>query len=143
MAARQPSPGGKAILPAVAEYESDTGPTAEYELAWRYGMDWLSALTRQVPSSGGQIDVLLFDASTPCDLDALCAQALEYAGCTAEALEQYRFARVVFPDVAWLGGLEAACLARNGKQAEARKILQELERRRKTEYVDARNSSHL
>ena len=65
------------LLPAVAEYESDTGPTAEYELAWRYGMDWLSALTRQVPSSGGQIDVLLFDASTPCDLDALCAQALE------------------------------------------------------------------
>ena len=68
---------------------------------------------------------------------AFCAQALEYAGCTAEALEQYRFARVVFPDVPWLGALEAACLARNGKQAEARKILQELERRRRTEYVDA------
>jgi len=68
---------------------------------------------------------------------AFCAQALEYAGCTGEALEQYRFARVVFPDVPWLGALEAACLARNGRQPEARKILQELERRRKTEYVDA------
>jgi hypothetical protein len=44
---------------------------------------------------------------------------------------------VVFPDVAWLGALEAACLARNGRQAEARKIVQELERRRRTEYVDA------
>ncbi len=68
---------------------------------------------------------------------AFCAQALEYAGSTDEALQQYRFARVVFPDVAWLGALEAACLARNGRQAEARKIVQELERRRRTEYVDA------
>lgn len=68
---------------------------------------------------------------------AFCAQALEYAGRTEEALEQYRFARVVCPDVAWLGALEAACLARHERQDEARAILQELERRRKTEYVDA------
>ena len=68
---------------------------------------------------------------------AFCAQALEYAGRTDEALEQYRFARVVFPDVPWLAALEAACLARNGSQAEARRIVQELERRRKAEYVDA------
>jgi len=56
---------------------------------------------------------------------------------TEEALEQYRFARVVCPDVAWLGALEAACLARNGRQREARRILEELQLRRKTEYVDA------
>ncbi len=68
---------------------------------------------------------------------AFCAQALEYAGKTAEALEQYRFARVVYPDIAWLGALEAACLARNGRQKEARKILEELQQRRGTEYVDA------
>jgi tetratricopeptide (TPR) repeat protein len=68
---------------------------------------------------------------------AFCAQALEYAGKTEEALAQYRFARVVYPDVAWLGALEAACLARNGHQREARKILEELRLRRKTEYVDA------
>jgi len=68
---------------------------------------------------------------------AFCAQALEYAGKTEEALAQYRFARVVYPDVAWLGALEAACLARNGHQREARKILEELQLRRKTEYVDA------
>ena len=68
---------------------------------------------------------------------AFCAQALEYAGKKDEALEQYRFARVVYPDIAWLGALEATCLARNGRQKEARKILEELQQRRKKEYVDA------
>jgi DNA-binding winged helix-turn-helix (wHTH) protein/Flp pilus assembly protein TadD len=68
---------------------------------------------------------------------AFCAQALEYAGKKDEALEQYRFARVVYPDIAWLGVLEATCLARNGRQKEARKILEELQQRRRTEYVDA------
>jgi DNA-binding winged helix-turn-helix (wHTH) protein/predicted Zn-dependent protease len=68
---------------------------------------------------------------------AFCAQALEYAGKTDEALAQYGFARVVYPDVAWLVALEAACLARNGRQPEARKIHEELQLRRQTEYVDA------
>ncbi len=68
---------------------------------------------------------------------AFCAQALEYAGQTEAALAQYRFARVVYPDVPWLGALEATCLARNGKVREARKILEELELARKTQYVDA------
>jgi DNA-binding winged helix-turn-helix (wHTH) protein len=68
---------------------------------------------------------------------AFCAQALEYAGKTEEALAQYRFARVVYPDVAWLGALEASCLARNGHQREAHGILEELQARRTTEYVDA------
>ena len=44
---------------------------------------------------------------------------------------------MVNPDIAWLGALEAACLARNGHQREARKILEELQPRRTTEYVDA------
>ncbi len=68
---------------------------------------------------------------------AFCAQALEYAGRTREALDQYRFARLVYPDVPWLAALEAACLARNGKRAEARAILDELRRARETLYVDA------
>ena len=68
---------------------------------------------------------------------AFCAQALEYAGQAEEALAQYRFARVVYPDVPWLGALEATCLARQGKRREARRILEELQRRRQTEYVDA------
>jgi MerR family transcriptional regulator, light-induced transcriptional regulator len=65
------------LVPAVAEQASEAGATAEYELAWRYGMDWLSALARQATPSSGPVDVLLFDASAPCDLDALCTQALE------------------------------------------------------------------
>ncbi len=68
---------------------------------------------------------------------AFCAQALEYAGKTEEALDQYRFGRLVDPDIPWLGALEAACLARTGREREARKILEELEQRRKNEYVDA------
>src|ERR1700689_4794447 len=68
---------------------------------------------------------------------AFCAQALEYAGQTEDALAQYRFVRVVYPDVPWLGALEATCLARNGKQREARRILEDLQRLRATQYVDA------
>lgn len=68
---------------------------------------------------------------------AFCAQALEYAGQTEDALAQYRFARVVYPDVPWLGALEATCLARSGKRKEARAILDELQKLRKTQYVDA------
>jgi DNA-binding winged helix-turn-helix (wHTH) protein/Flp pilus assembly protein TadD len=68
---------------------------------------------------------------------AFCAQALEYAGKTDEALAQYHFARIVNPDVPWLAALEATCLARNGRQREARKALEALEVIRRTEYVDA------
>jgi DNA-binding winged helix-turn-helix (wHTH) protein len=68
---------------------------------------------------------------------AFCAQALEYAGRTDEALAQYGFARVVYPDIPWLAALEAACLARNGRVHDAARILEDLERRRESEYVDA------
>jgi DNA-binding winged helix-turn-helix (wHTH) protein/Flp pilus assembly protein TadD len=68
---------------------------------------------------------------------AFCAQALEYAGKTEEALAQYRFARVVYSNVAWLAALEATCLARNGRQKEACRILEELQLTRKAEYIDA------
>jgi len=68
---------------------------------------------------------------------AFSAQALEYAGQTEAALAQYRFARVVYPDVPWLGALEATCLARSGRKKEARGILAELQELRKTRYVDA------
>jgi len=68
---------------------------------------------------------------------AFCAQALEYAGQTEDALAQYRFARVVYPDVPWLGALEATCAARNGRAREARKILAELQTARESSYVDA------
>ncbi len=65
------------------------------------------------------------------------ALALEFAGRTEEALEQYRMAGILCPDLPWLRALEGACLAKLGRRAEARKILEELRQLRATEYVDA------
>ncbi|MFL5821998.1 MAG: MerR family transcriptional regulator [Solirubrobacteraceae bacterium] len=65
------------LLPAVAELGDPAGPTAEYEMAWRYASSWLAALTRQASPTGSAADVLIFDASAPCDLDGLYTQALE------------------------------------------------------------------
>jgi len=67
---------------------------------------------------------------------ALYAQALEFSGDTEEALKQYRMATVICPDLPWLRALEALCLVNSGRRAEALEILQELEGRRATEYVD-------
>lgn len=65
------------------------------------------------------------------------AQALEYSGRSAEALEQYRLACALAPDLPWLQALQAACLARLGRRGEALEILLELEHLRSTGYVDA------
>lgn len=90
-----------------------------------------------------------FDRAVACGKEALdlhpylqlgrahYAQALEYAGQMEEALTQYRLACVLFPDVSWLRALEAGCLARRGRTTEAAEILEELERIRAAEYVDA------
>jgi DNA-binding transcriptional MerR regulator len=50
---------------------------AEYEFAWRHGTGWLSALKRLTAPATRAEGVLIFDGSSPCDLDALHAQALE------------------------------------------------------------------
>jgi hypothetical protein len=65
------------LLPAVSELADPGGPTAEYELAWQYAMEWLCALSRQAQPPASVADVMIFDASAPCDLDALYTQALE------------------------------------------------------------------
>jgi MerR family transcriptional regulator, light-induced transcriptional regulator len=65
------------LLPAVAELADPGGPTAEYELAWHYATQWLSALSRQAQAPSSAADVVIFDASAPCDLDALYTHALE------------------------------------------------------------------
>ena len=65
------------LLPGVAELADPGGPTAEYELAWHYATQWLCALSRVVQAPSAPADVVIFDASTPCDLDALYTQALE------------------------------------------------------------------
>jgi tetratricopeptide (TPR) repeat protein len=64
-------------------------------------------------------------------------QALELAGRFDEALEQYRLACVMAPDLPRVRAEEARCLARCGRTAEAQAILIELGQIRKTEHVDA------
>jgi tetratricopeptide (TPR) repeat protein len=64
-------------------------------------------------------------------------EALEYAGKIDEALEQYRLASIMSPDLAWLRAFEAKCLARHGRRKDAQKIFGELNQIRKTQYLDA------
>jgi tetratricopeptide (TPR) repeat protein len=63
--------------------------------------------------------------------------ALEHSGQVAPALEQYRLAVIMSPDLPWLRAVEGACLARHGRRKEATPILAELIQTRKTQYVDA------
>ena len=51
--------------------------TAEYEFGWRYAVGWLSAQRRLSPPASRREGVMIFDASMPCDLDSVHAQALE------------------------------------------------------------------
>jgi len=64
-------------------------------------------------------------------------EALEYTGKVDEALEQFRLATIMSPDLSWLRVFEAKCLARHGRRKEAQKMLAELHQIRKTQYVDA------
>jgi len=68
---------------------------------------------------------------------AYYAQALEFSGQPEEALAQYRLASVISPAMFWFKALEARCLANNGRTTEALEILEELDRTRLTEYIDA------
>jgi DNA-binding winged helix-turn-helix (wHTH) protein/predicted negative regulator of RcsB-dependent stress response len=68
---------------------------------------------------------------------AYYAQALEFSGQAEEALAQYRLACVISPAMHWLRALEARCLVNTGKRDEALEILEDIERTRLSEYVDA------
>jgi DNA-binding transcriptional MerR regulator len=57
-------------------YEPDIN-SAEYEFGWRHATGWLSAQRRLAPPASRPEGVMIFDASAPCDLDAIHAQALE------------------------------------------------------------------
>jgi DNA-binding transcriptional MerR regulator len=52
----------------------------EYCFAWRYATGWLAAVQRTAPPATRTEGVLIFDASTPLDIDALHVQALELFG---------------------------------------------------------------
>jgi DNA-binding winged helix-turn-helix (wHTH) protein len=68
---------------------------------------------------------------------AFYGQALEFSGRLAEALEQYRLASMMSPDLPWMRALEGICLVKMGRQADACAILNALESLRQEEYVDA------
>lgn len=67
------------LLAAVGALEAPEGeaPGAELAFAWRWATGWLSAQRRMAAPATRPEGVLIFDASRPCDLDALHAQALE------------------------------------------------------------------
>lgn len=64
------------------------------------------------------------------------AQALEFSGRFDEAIEQYRMACVMSPDLLRLRAEEGRCLARSGHEEKALEILRELEELSRTEYLD-------
>jgi DNA-binding transcriptional MerR regulator len=65
------------LLSALAAHREPEGTTAEYEFGWRYAVGWLSAQRRLSPPASRHEGVMIFDASAPCDLDSVHAQALE------------------------------------------------------------------
>jgi DNA-binding transcriptional MerR regulator len=65
------------LLEAVAAHLEPGANTAEYEFGWRHATGWLSAQRRLAPPATRREGVMIFDASSPCDLDGLHAQAFE------------------------------------------------------------------
>jgi MerR family transcriptional regulator, light-induced transcriptional regulator len=66
------------LLPGVEILDPDgEGADPEYGFAWRWATGWLAAAMRVAPPATRREGVLVFDASAPCDMDALHAQALE------------------------------------------------------------------
>jgi hypothetical protein len=66
------------LLPGVAALDPDGDASgAEFGFAWRWATGWLAAAVRVAPPATRDEGVLVFDASAPCDMDALHAQALE------------------------------------------------------------------
>jgi DNA-binding winged helix-turn-helix (wHTH) protein/Flp pilus assembly protein TadD len=68
---------------------------------------------------------------------AYYGMALEFSGHPDAALEQYRIGAVITQGLAWMRGLEGVCLAKLGRDDEARRVLAELLDRREHEYIDA------
>ena len=68
---------------------------------------------------------------------AFYAEALAFAGQPEEALNQFRIASTLAPDIPWIRVAEARCLALQGRREEALAIFHEVQSRRDTEYVDA------
>ena len=65
------------LLEAVGTLHEPGPSSAEYEFAWRHAVGWLAAQRRLAPQATRREGIMIFDASAPCDLDAVYAQALE------------------------------------------------------------------
>jgi DNA-binding transcriptional MerR regulator len=66
------------FLLAAVETVAESAPGGvEYEFAWRHATGWMSAMKRLSPPAHRDEGVLVLDGSTPCDIDALYAQAFE------------------------------------------------------------------
>ncbi len=65
------------LIEALTSQREPDVSTAEYEFGWRFAVGWLSAQRRLAPPANRREGVMIFDASSPCDLDAVHAQALE------------------------------------------------------------------
>ena len=70
------------------------------------------------------------------------ADILDFAGNPA-ALAEYRVASTIASDMPWIRAAEARCLARQGRCAEAREILDHLIANRQAEFVDACHMAYL
>jgi hypothetical protein len=65
------------LLEGVSAHADQGASTPEYEFGWRFATGWMSALKRLAPPATRSAGVLVLDASSPLELDALYAQALE------------------------------------------------------------------
>jgi MerR family transcriptional regulator, light-induced transcriptional regulator len=66
------------LLPGVEALDPDgEAANPDYGFAWRWATGWLAAALRVAPPAAREDGVLVFDASAPCDIDALYAQGLE------------------------------------------------------------------
>ena len=68
------------LLPCVEALAVDGGQDGpEHGFAWRWSTSWLAASMRVTPAATRDDGVVIFDASGPCDVESLYAQALELA----------------------------------------------------------------
>jgi len=65
------------LLPALGRLRQSTEAGAEYCFGWRHATAWLASLQRLSPPASREQGVLIFDATSPLDLDSLYVQALE------------------------------------------------------------------
>lgn len=65
------------VLLGAVEHHAERAATPEYQCAWRHASGWMSALKRLSPPATRTEGLLLFDATAPCEVDYLYAQALE------------------------------------------------------------------